>query len=281
MKQAVKAVAYLDLLAFSHRVRENTKEALEIFTNYQTILESKIRDGKTHPPDSYQNENLKKLASERLIDSFNYFLPFSDSIFIVGEDPDLFLKQIGHFVLACFIFDSADTTRTIFRGGISWGEVHGIDLIAIIEKTPREIKNLVGKAVVEAVYLESKVKGPRIIFDKTFYESLKKENTGPYIREIEDKYEILWPAFSFIPENGVSELSKFDELFIPAFKLWKTFADTEYSEHYFNFLELIFISTLKLFESINELKDCHKKLTDKISEYELNSEAKKLFGKYF
>ena len=54
-------VAYIDLLAFSNHVRENTGDALMAMNNYNTILSTKIRDELVNPVASYP-EGLKELA---------------------------------------------------------------------------------------------------------------------------------------------------------------------------------------------------------------------------
>ena len=86
-----QAVAFLDLLAFSNHVRENTQDALLAFTTYRTILETKLTDDLVHPPTSYSNPILEDLATRHSVNSFNHFLPFSDSVFISSDDPNLFL----------------------------------------------------------------------------------------------------------------------------------------------------------------------------------------------
>ena len=49
-------VAYIDLLAFSNYLRENTSDALMAMNNYKTILSTKIRDEITNPVSSYPKE---------------------------------------------------------------------------------------------------------------------------------------------------------------------------------------------------------------------------------
>lgn len=100
-KEKDRIVAYIDLLAFSNHVRKNTGDAMMVFSNYNTILHSKIRDGIAHPVDSYSSE-LQELARNTSIDSFEYFIPFSDSIFIVSDDVNSFIPQLSSFVYGCF-----------------------------------------------------------------------------------------------------------------------------------------------------------------------------------
>lgn len=274
-----QVVAYLDLLAFSSYVRENTEDALLTFNNYKTILEIKITDALRQPLDSHSDPILKDFATRRSINSFKHFLPFSDSIFITSDDPNLFLKQLSFFVLNCFRFTSKQYENpddasnpikvsnifnenlpeenwypTLFRGGIAFGEVKPIELLGIVNGSPQIIANLAGKAVVKAVNHESKVKGPRIVFEKDLFNELDK-STKIYVNEIEGKglYELLWPAFYYDTLNMKFDVNEFYELFLPAVNLWKANNHTPHSEQYFNFVELVVTSTLKIFDA-NGLK---------------------------
>lgn len=285
-----KIVAFIDLLAFSNNVRKNTSDGMMAFSNYNTILHTKIRDGKMHPVDSYPEE-LKDLAKSTSIDSFEYFIPFSDSIFIVSNDANSFITQLCSFLYNCFHItshfyvnpkDPSDPTKgdmvsfelneegqistsmidahyypTIFRGGMAYGEVLPIDLWGIIDNNPEKRKTVAGKAVVRAVELESKIKGPRIIFEKNILEHLEKQTIERYIRQIKDTdfCEILWPAIKYIPQNGIRDVHEFHEMFSCAINLWKGYNHTPYSEHYFCFIELIVASTIKYFSSIGYEKD--------------------------
>ena len=280
----LNSVAYLDLLAFSNHVRESTPDALMAFENYRTILEQKITDAIVHPPETYPSAELQKLAERDAVNSFNYFLPFSDSVFIASDNPDLFLKQLGAFILHYFLMtsrvyenpeDTANPTKvtipslgkgaegkltvsrvevnwypTLFRGGIALGDVIPINLLGIVENKPTRIANLAGKAVVKAVGLESKIKGPRIIFEKDFYDVLSAD-TRNYVMEteVEGIYELLWTAFLYIPGNGITDLNDSRKLFVPSVNLWNANKDTKYAEHYFKFVELVASGTIRFFDA--------------------------------
>ncbi len=92
----------MDLLGFSNYTQTDTNSALILLENQQLILNQKIADNKIHPEDSYHDEEEKLLAERCLIDSFEYFLPFSDSVFIIATSPDKFVKQLSCFLLECF-----------------------------------------------------------------------------------------------------------------------------------------------------------------------------------
>jgi len=304
------------LLAFSNRVRENTHDALMTFTTYRTILETKITDDLIHPPESYSNPILQELASNHSVKSFKYFLPFSDSVFIASDNPDSFIKQLGAFILHCFTFTSSayqnpddksnptkvTTTKvdisadgkvvsrekesnwypTLFRGGVAFGEAIPIELIGIVKNRPEKIANLAGKAVIKAVGLESKIKGPRIIFEKEYYDKLQMD-TKKYVLETEVKglYELLWPAFLYSPSNGETEINKFCELFLPAVNLWQAYNHTSFAEHYFKFVELIIMSTIKIFEASGHTDTAVNKITDMIKSRGLEHKIKHLLKSYY
>jgi hypothetical protein len=304
---STQAVAFLDLLAFSNHVRENTQDAFLAFTTYRTILETKITDDLVHPPSTYSNEILQDLATRNSVNSFKYFLPFSDSVFISSDDPNLFLKQLGSFVLHCFTFtsrqyqnppDPSNPTKvihkfkdntiieenwypTLFRGGIALGEAIPIELMGIVNNKPQKIANLAGKAVVRAVGLESKIKGPRIVFEKDFYEQLD-EKTKIYVLETEVKglYELLWTAFKYIPSNGASEINSCYELFLPALNLWKAYNHTPFSEHYFKFVELVVTGTIKVFEAHGHKDIAVNKITELIKSYGIEHKTSQLLKSY-
>lgn len=294
-----QAVAYMDLLAFSNHVRENTQDALMAFTTYRAILETKLMDGLVNPPSSYSNPILNALAKRQSVDSFNHFLPFSDSVFVSSEDPNLFLQQLGSFILHCFTFtslhyqnpkDKSDPIKvsnsnlypTLFRGGIAWGEAIPIELMGIVKSKPQKIANLAGKAVVEAVGLESKIKGPRIVFGKNLFDRLNPK-TKVYVLETEVKglYELLWPAFNYIPTNGPTEINRFYELFIPSVNLWKAYNHTPFSEHYIKFVELVVMGTIRVFEEHGHLAPALKKINEMIASQGMELKAKHLLKSYY
>lgn len=297
-----QAVAFLDLLAFSNNVRENMEDAMSAIEHYNTILHTKLLNEAVYtrkPPVPA----LEDIANERRIFSFDNFLPFSDSVFISATDPNLFLKQIGSFILNCFQLTSRnyqqplDVRRpfvvkvggsesswypTLFRGGIAWGEVYPLNLISIIDRQSQMIRNLAGKAVVTAVGLEQKVKGPRIVLEQNYFDLLD-EPTRRYVQatEIKGIYEILWPSFLYISVNGESEITRFNELFLPAVNFWKAYNHSPYSAHYFKFIELIVDSSIKTFEGIGLTEKCVKHINEQIKNAGLETKAKELLKAYY
>ena len=286
-------VAYIDLLAFSNHLRENTNDALMAMNNYNTIMSTKIRDDITNPVLSYSTE-LQELAKSSSVDSISYFIPFSDSIFLMSDDCNRFIKQLGDFVLRSFTItadfyrDPIDPSHpekgkiinfkiddkgnlitedgicnyypAIFRGGLAYGESIPVELFSKVTNKPSKSTIITGKAVVDAVKLESSVKGPRLVFEQNVYDLLDVD-TKIYCRrtpEKSDLYEILWPALLYIKQNDPSlnkqEFSKISELLLPAYNLWKAYNHTLYASQYFNLIELIIASTIQFFDQSLNLK---------------------------
>ena len=311
-------VAYIDLLAFSNHLRENTSDALMAMNNYNTILSSKIRDEITNPVPSYPEE-LQELAKIHSIDSFDFFLPFSDSVFLMSGDCSSFIKQLGSLVLQSFTLTARFYTNPIdpskpekgyinnysinkdgelvvnkgecnyypalFRGGLAYGEAFPIELSSVIDKVPNKAKVITGKAVVNAVQLESSVKGPRLVFCQDVFDQLN-EDAHDYCRIIPENnnmYEILWPALEYIRQNDLfqcqQEIQKMYGIILPAYNLWKAYNHTPFSAHYFNLIELIIASTIKFFDKKCQLKDfAISKIQEWTNEYGIQDKID--IGKY-
>ncbi len=266
-------VAYLDLLGFSSHLYSNIDEALRLLNDYNFILKQGIVDGKSYP-------NLVNA-----VNSFKYFLPFSDSIFILSSDPDVFVKQISSFLLGCFNlqsyyyanpenlcnpedvsvheYSSGENGRVVmeeklqkwhpllFRGGISYGESHIFDVNAIYNSELKSIKNITGRAIVKAVKeLEPLGKGPRLFCDSNFYNKLKHE-TKKYCESIGGcNFEILWPAYRFEEKNDLQiEINNYEMFLIkPVENLWKAYKNQPIGAHYKEFLKLVFRSCIRFSE---------------------------------
>ncbi|MDA3886581.1 MAG: hypothetical protein PF638_13395 [Candidatus Delongbacteria bacterium] len=298
------AVAYIDLLGFSNFVNSNLSDAIKVLENYNHIIDDKIFDQKL--------DNKSK-------NSFKYFIPFSDSIFIASEMPNEFIKELADFFLACFKFTSDQYIRPrnsdspedievitniidkngkttqekviqkwypiLFRGGISFGEAHAIELNTINNSEYSKIKTLAGKAVVKSVGLEcledlkGKIKGPRLICDKEFMDSITDSKIKFYIvklKDFENLYEILWPAFHFI-NNKPYEIKKFNNLFIPISNFWKAYKNEKYGRHYLNFIKLLIESTLRFAENINETNNAIDYIKTQLKNNGMQSDIKYLF----
>ncbi len=290
-------VAYIDLLAFSNHMRENTKDAVMAMNNYNTILYTKLRDKIIHPVSSYPEE-LKELAQRCSIDSFDFFIPYSDSVFLMSNDCNSFVKQLGSFVFDSYIItarfcenpiDSSKPEKgyvnnysvnengeilvnkeecnyypALFRGGLAYGEAFPIDLYSVLNKKTAKAKIITGQAVIDAVDLEKEIKGPRLIFNQKVYEQLN-DDTRDYCRitpECSNMYEILWPAFKYIKQRDPfllkKEIDKMSDIIEPAYNLWKAYKHMPFSAQYFNFIEMIIASTIQFFDKKCNLKDFAK-----------------------
>ena len=199
-----RVVAFLDILGFSNYATQSPADAMNLLYNYHALIKQKIVNQKVRDTRDNIEEELKPLIEQRSIDSFECFLPFSDSIFITSNDSDKFAKQLSSFLLDCFSFTSSayanpennenPTQVTIntheidkngkinhgtksanwyplfFRCGISYGIVGNAEINSIIDTKVDSVTTIVGPAVVEAVGLEKAGKGPRVFCSKSFIE---------------------------------------------------------------------------------------------------------------
>lgn len=288
-----KIVAFIDLLGTKDRFNDKgipIEEALTPIDSYNTVLGIKLDEYKIHPPDRYEEE-LRESAKMRYVDSFDYFLPASDSIFIMSRDCNSFIKQLGNFVLDSFILtagyykDSKGKSKIeeisdghcwyppLFRGGIAYDSARSVDIIKIVNGGPSKTEVLAGKAICNAVKLETMIKGPRLVFEKTVYDQLD-ENTRDYCRNTPENqylYEILWPAFIYSPNNNEQEIDEMRQLLIPALNFWKAYNHKDYSSQYFNFIELIVASTIQFFDKKYQLKNL---AIEKVSEWLNNNDLR-------
>lgn len=258
----MKVVAFLDLLGFSNAVTRDAEEALSMLHSYNTIIQIAVSDLQRHPSCSYSPE-LQTLAKRTSTESFDDFIPFSDSIFVTSNNCSDFIMQLGSFIEKSFHFtahiyespqNQQDPTAyhnigvvqngkgelmtvnepchippVLFRGGVALGEVNIITLSCILNKERKECHTLLGDAVVEAVRLEQKkVKGPRIVFGQEVFNELD-DKTRLYCRNLPEDinyYELLWPGMKYILENHSNfqtEFCHFYDLFTPAYNLWFPF----------------------------------------------------------
>ncbi|MBR5959261.1 MAG: hypothetical protein IKZ99_12930 [Salinivirgaceae bacterium] len=286
-KDTPKIVAFIDLLGTKDRYNNDIPidEALTPIDSYNTILSQKLNEYLINPPDTYEEE-LQESAKMRYVDSFDYFLPASDSIFLMSRDCNSFIKQLGNFVLDSFILTAGYYRNSkgkskieeisdghcwyppLFRGGIAYDSARLVDIIKIVNGGPSKTEVLAGKAICNAVKLETMIKGPRLVFERTVYDRLD-DNTREYCRttpEKPDLYEILWPAFIYSPNKDIDEMR---QLLIPALNFWKAYNHKDYSSQYFNFIELIVASTIQFFDKKCQLKSLAIK---KVSEWLSNNE---------
>lgn len=260
-----KVVAYLDILGFSDAVSNSVEDAVMILTSFNTILHTGIMDKRLHPSANVDPQ-IKELAKRCSIESFEDFLPFSDSVFATSRNCSDFIMQLGHFVYSSFHFTAhiyADATNpddptattsigvdrdpngnpvivhrpyhqppVLFRGGLAYGDVVDLKPMAIVTGQPQSMNTLAGEAVVRAVRLEHGLKGPRLSFGQELYDMLN-QTARNYCRLVPDtpdevvRYEILWPAMGYITENmGRQEFKHFTEMFEAAYNLWYPFHKT-------------------------------------------------------
>jgi len=313
--------AYLDVLGFKSYILKDLRGALDLLNDPQSIIFSESIERRIHPPESYTDATLRSLAERRVLGSFDYYLPFSDSIFIQSSNPDLFVAQISTFLLRTFwvkscVFDVPESreepsrvtmlcldreegkisTREtaywfpgLFRGGISFGECVPVQINSLVNSEMRPITNLVGKAVVEAVEIVEgsaevpRLKGPRLICSQSFYEALSDKHER-YVVKVDKGYEVLWPAFAFIEGNDVKLelINQFGSLFRPAVNLWKAYNHLDVGIHYYTFLKLVVRSALHYFSFNHEnLRLAQEHITTKLEEKHLQLKTGDLMGSQY
>lgn len=215
--------AYIDLLGFSNHVKNDPEAALLLLQNYQAILTMASTDLPTH-------ESLIPYHQ----DSFKYFIPFSDSVFIYSENLKTFAEQLSNFLHSCFSFTSKQycepedanhphrvtvtaveiedgkpvTKKYIenwhplfFRGGIGFGTVKVIELNAVYDSKKSRAPVVFGHSVVEAVKLEQAgVKGPRLLCGQNFYDQLdnRTKRIAHASDQVKGAYEINWTAIHYL-----------------------------------------------------------------------------------
>ncbi|HBD93583.1 MAG TPA: hypothetical protein DC057_05380 [Spirochaetia bacterium] len=232
-------VAFLDILGFSNYVNEDLNGALKLLKSYNNQINFLFNEDLI----SY-DDTIKEIAERSHISSFDYFIPFSDSIFIVSSSPDLMVSQISNFLISCFKYTSSEyayssskdprkvevteiginidgTVRNekkienwyplLFRVGSSFGEVIPFQISSIDNKKNIKINNFAGKSVINAVKLESNPeKGPRFFIDNDLYKKLNTDTKNYIIKISDNLFEVLWPSFSYIEENIGHEGERFE-----------------------------------------------------------------------
>lgn len=312
MAKTYTTIAYLDILGFGNHTKANVQEAVELLSNYRTIFKQKIVDMEIDPLESYP-EKLQNLAKRTSIDSFELFLPFSDSLFVQSSDASNLVRQLSNFLLECFSYTSNAYSNPedpinpskvtlksfeinngqvekkeeayhwhplLFRGGISYGEAYTFSMDAIVNSKLSAVTNTAGPALVKAVkVLEPLGKGPRLFCDSELIQQLN-DDTRQYCCELPERhFEILWPAFHFIEKNGSEiEVNRICELLRPAANLWKAYNHMPYGIQYWEFVKLIVKSSIMFFELQNARKHAEKAILDCLRSVGLEDKKEALLG---
>ena len=314
---ANKAVAFIDLLGFSSCVQRDVDEAVLMLSYFNSVLQELNFERAAHPSNSYDN-SLQSLARRTSNESFEHFLPFSDSVFVASSNCSDFILQLGSFVRKAFLFNAYKFAHPIiesdplisqqvefdlsnlndvktyrvpmrepvvlFRGGIAYGNVIETKPLGLFANQLISCNNMMGEAMVRAVRMEeSKIKGPRILFDNSVYEQLNRD-AKLYCRVVPEDtglYEILWPALGLILENRdnfTQEIDHFYEIFTPAFNLWKYWRENEHvSAHYEKFLELTVASAYHLFKYMGEEVFIKNTINGVLNRFFDSSDIKRIF----
>jgi len=254
--------AFLDLLAFKSFLKEDFKAATTIINNYQMII-------------SQMQEN-------KQIDSFDNFIPFSDSIFISSKEKPSFLIELSRFIKYSFqyvansfiikknienpfdvpvstgkIIDGKPTFVTeiekwyppLFRGGVAYGEITEVPALMIDNNEKKVFKNLFGNAVVSAYLLEQTVKGPRIIIDDNLMSNPNIDKSLVFKSFDSDRHELYWPLWNCNEDVDFSFNNEIWQLLEISILLWKAFNHFEVSMQYYNFIKLITKGFTRFYEN--------------------------------
>ena len=278
-----RVIAFLDLLGFSNNTKLSSGFAANSIIDCNVILKDKYCDEKVILK---QSGAIDDFSRNHLVTSFENYLPFSDSVFITSEKPEIFIKQISNFLISCFKMNSDEYKKPInkleprkiitthfsvknqkvvsekveeywfpliFRGGVSYGEVIKLGIHSIQNYELKELFNLSGNPVINAVQYEKLGKGPRLFCGQEFVDSLP-QNERQFIHPLKDCIsEILWPMGIYFPCNDPkTEILKFRDMFIPVCNLWKAFNHLDFGNQYYSFLKLVILSTMKYFRNCSQ-----------------------------
>ena len=298
MKKCV--VIFLDLLGFKSFTNDDSSAALRMLEDFNSVLSLRRQIASMKPLPNLPKELANPLPERTSLDSFKYFIPMSDSVFILSDEPNKLAVQLSTFLLDSFgisgwAFGKSVTSDVheqcgkelrinrwgkpevhrfreswypvLFRGGISYSEATADKNSAVYDGEEITVPNVIGPGVVRAVQLEQGgLKGPRILCDGEFVDELTCQ-TKRYLRQVGDEWELLWPAFGYIESNGEgNHIDVFNELFFPAHNLYECYVGKPSENHYRAFLELIVRSHLAFVRTASIPEPVYEYLYEKLNE---------------
>ena len=207
MMERKNVVAFLDLLGFSSLLKKAPEIAFDNLNAFHNSLKTRYMDDKEHPVAEYE-KNLRDFSENRSVSSFKDMIAFGDSLVLGGEDPDLFVRQVGNYVADLYIRYSAQFAKMsmdaeeitsirselfaryesgkieydgsfpiLFRGGVALGEeIFFWDEFCIRNGELKNCaRNVGGRTYLEAVTLEKMCSGPRLLCHKNFVDSCREK----------------------------------------------------------------------------------------------------------
>lgn len=261
-----KAIAYLDLMGFRAACDSALDDSLpiEMLDDENHAIEIAKADEKVKINDP----KLKEIHEKGTLTSFEHYLPFSDSIFVVSNCPCKFVYQLSNFIINCIcLSDGVDELNpVIFRGGLFYGDARLVSPKALINRELKDTYNLVGEGVVGAVHLEEMQKdldniyGPRILCDCEFVNRLcgkAKSYVGRCATDI-SRNELFWPMVHFVEDDSLDDdgcgrnvitrekdqvVGRLCELLSSAYELYNKHKSQErVAKHYEGFMHLLIAS---------------------------------------
>lgn len=300
-----KLVAFLDLLGFSEAVKSDLPGAVQLLQDCADAIRIAVDDAAPDADGSVStNSEALRLMNSMEVTSFEDLLPMSDSIFIVASDASKFVMQLSHLLTECFGFrlnafadpehggdPMAVTTKTVvlageqpqietqpetwwpvlFRGGVAFGKCLALHLPMIADSRSGTCRGLVGSAVVEAVKLEGKTKGPRVLCSAKIKEKVAGNAAnyiGPSLCGEEDCVELYWPMASLEDTSNMADAinNHLRQWLKGLWNLYLHFSDNDHVRvHYEMYLRLVVASALQKYpkgkeELTNEILTLDPKL---------------------
>lgn len=267
-------VSFMDLLGFSHLLKNNEETAVDNLTVFNETIKERIID--RYVIES-QNEKIDSFIEKYSTTTFNYMISVSDSLIIGSKDsPDLFISQLANYVSSTFMSSSkffrkafSDINKVenrdwvsvefgmpryhkafpiLFRGGISAGDQVCFFPEYFISNSDikRQALNVTGATYLKAVDLEKAGKGPRLFCDSSVVDMLSNKSMIRKVDSQKNIYEIIWTIEgceasdkSSDPWNNAQK--RVDEtLLLPAIHLYNYYKNIEeLATHYCCLLDVV------------------------------------------
>lgn len=245
-----KAIAFLDVLGFSHHVYEDLEETEKILHDINELID--VSATSKFNASKISDKNLYKELKNYTLDSVDFVLPVSDCIFLGSNELNQMIEQISVFL--CRILEKTfhdfemnnyqKSFPVIMRGGISYGKVKKVKSSFHVNKAKGDFFNIIGTPVVEAVRLEEvHGSGPNLFLTydvmSQLSEELKKFVSEKYINNVGNINHFLWPRYFFFKNNLKNDFSsQFDftckKVLKPIIGLYFKYKNKKYSEYYKN-----------------------------------------------
>ena len=125
----MKCVAFLDILGFTNHIRESSEAAARMLSAANVILNTRIREDMMQQEQQketcFRKNPIKQMLVDKLgYDSFECYLPSSDSILLTSNDANLFILQLSTFLCECLNYNSDSIAYPINPANPSESRAH-------------------------------------------------------------------------------------------------------------------------------------------------------------